>query len=111
MSLTLIVSLIGLLSVGSAVYTGIDLWRKRTLSTSVEVVSSAVQLLKPYKEELAEVNSQLANARVTIKDLGTKLDAAELRAHKLSLELDSARSEISYLRAQVNLLTSRFKDA
>ena len=71
------------------------------------VVQSAVQLLAPYRQEVAELKTKLGEATVTIEKMKTELDTANQRAKNLAEELQSAQAEVGYLRVQVTALTKQ----
>src|SRR5438067_421574 len=94
------VSVIGVLSVLLSIYTGYDYWRKRQSTRSTDVVSSALQLLEPYKLEVAKLQTELSSARATIREM-------EQRSIKLSNQLFEAQREVSFLRIQVDIMRDR----
>lgn len=91
-------------------YTGYEVWRKRQVSKSLDVVTSAIQLLQPYREEVEKVRTELVRASATIEEMTNRLHKAEVRAEELSKELDYARSEVNFLRVQVDMLKNNVKE-
>ncbi len=103
-TLAIIFAVLSTLATTYAIY---DMWRKRQASHSVEVMQSAVNLLGPYKEEVAQLRKDLVEANLTIMDLKNRLGQADLRASELNKELGDARTEVAYLRLQVHTLCSQ----
>lgn len=92
-------------------YAAYDLWKKRHAASSVDVVSSAVELLKPYKEEVSSLRKDLQKANTVIDNLNDKLEKAENRADQLNSQLVDAQTEVGYLKVQVRLLSNQIRDA
>lgn len=99
------------LSALATLYALYDLWRKRKTSNSIEVISSAVALLKPYKDEVSQLRRDLTDANLTIADLSRRLSLADLKASSLNTELENARVELAYLRMQVHTLTVQLSES
>lgn len=94
MTTTTWTALIGLLSVASAVYLTYQAWRSRVSARGTDVVTSAISLLAPYKEEVAELRKALAT---TMLDL----NKAQQKVKRLSADLSEAQVELGLLRTQV----------
>lgn len=107
MNLEILVGLLTILTLVLALIQGYDWFKKRNSKASMDVVTSAMQLLKPYQDEVDILRGNLQNANTQITDLTKKLNAAEARAEELNKQLVDAQSEVSYLRVQVNVLTKR----
>ncbi len=72
-----------------------------------QVVGSALALLGPYRQRVADLEEKLGQAATTIDTLKTQLDAANQRAKNLTDELQNAQAEIGYLRVQVSALSKQ----
>jgi chromosome segregation ATPase len=107
-SLAIVFAVLSGLATMYAIY---DLWRKRKTSNSIEVISSAVALLKPYKDEVSQLRKDLTDANLTIAGLSNRLSEAELRASNLNTELENARVELAYMRMQVHTLTVQLSES
>lgn len=97
----------GVLSVLATLYAAYDLWQRRSASNSLEVMKSAVGLLAPYKEEVAQLRRDLTGANLTIVDLTGRLNQADLKVSELNGELENARTELAYFRLQVHTLSTQ----
>lgn len=73
------------------------------------IVTSALELLAPYKERVEELEKKLGDARRTINDLSSQLDSATRRAGTLNDQLVDAQTELGYLRVQVKALSQQIK--
>jgi cell division septum initiation protein DivIVA len=99
-------TIVTLLGIGTAIIAfgqGYDWWKKRQSKSSVDVVSSAIQLLKPYQEEVSRLQGQVTNLTV-------QLQAAQNRADDLNIQLIDAQTEVRFLRAQVKTFSRQLGD-
>lgn len=71
------------------------------------VVTSALELLEPYKERVEELEVKLKGARKTIDGLTERLDTATRQAGNLNNQLVDAQTEIGYLRVQVKTMSQQ----
>lgn len=118
MNLGVIIAIVGAAAWIPGVYGIIEAVRrhKQSVRSAIDkgdrlVVQSAIELLAPYKSEVAELKTNLHNARDTIDDLKDKLDAATRRANDLNEQLLDAQSELGFLRIQVKSLSQQIKQA
>lgn len=107
MELKTIVILLGVLTALLTLLQGYDWWKKRQSKSSIDVVNSAMQLLKPYQEEAESLRKNLEKANDQILDLSMKLNAAQTEAKELSTQLVDAQAEVGYLRTQVRILSQQ----
>lgn len=74
------------------------------------VVKSALELLQPYKVRVEELETTLATAEHTIRDMNEQLAAANRQVSDLSSKLSDAQAEIGYLRVQVKTLSQQLPE-
>lgn len=105
MNIELVVTILGVGTSLLVLKQGYEWWKNRNSKTSVDVVSSAVQLLKPYREEVEALRKSLQGANQQIRELTDKLTAAETRAFRLNNELADAQLEVRILQGQVKTMS------
>ena len=98
MNVGTIVSMIGILTGLIALYNFYDFWRKRQSTKSIDIVTSAIQLLEPYKEEVTYYREIVAN-------LTKELALTQKTAREVTKQLGEAQVEISFLRLQIKKLS------
>ena len=117
MNVGVVIAIVGALAWLPGIYGVIEAIRRHRESVrqSVDegdrlVVQSAIQLLAPYKTEVAELKKNLKHAAETIDDLKTQLDDANKRASSLNAQLVDAQTELSYLRVQVKIMSQQISN-
>ncbi len=110
MKLETVVLLLGVGTAFIALFQGYDWWKNKQSKSSINIVDSAIQLLKPYQQEVEELRASLQKANTQIYDLTQTLNAAETRANILNNRLADAQSEVGYLRTQVKILSQQLGD-
>jgi chromosome segregation ATPase len=103
--------IIGILTVLCTLYATYDMWRKRRTSPPADVVSSAVELLKPYQEEVKTLRTDLNKANQTIRILNNELEKAQTHAELLNSQLADAQAEVGFLKVQVRTMSIQLRDA
>lgn len=104
-----IVTGIGLVTSIIVIAQGYSWWKNKQSKSSVDVVTSAVQLLRPYQEEVDRLSKKLETANSQILDMTQKLNNAENRANDLNNLLVDAQAEVGYLRTQVKVLSKQLE--
>ena len=105
MSIEKVVTLLGVLTALLMLLQGYDWWKKRQAKSSVDVVSSAVHLLKPYQEEVDRLRGSLVTANSQIIELTRELNTAQSKADDLNNQLVDAQAELGFLRSQVKIMS------
>jgi chromosome segregation ATPase len=102
--------IISALAVCATLYQVYLAWRARRqekmraeLSGDRVVVQSALELLKPYKEQVAELRAELTNAN-------TALASASVQISDLTSRLFEAQTELTALRQQIKTMSSDLRD-
>ncbi|HET9889637.1 MAG TPA: hypothetical protein VFQ42_03975 [Mycobacterium sp.] len=112
MNSTLLISLIGAAAWLPGVWGIVEAIRKRRRATAQAadesdriVVKSAVDLLKPYRERVEELESKLGSAEHTIGEMTNQLTQANRQVAELTSKLADAQTEVNFLRLQVKTLS------
>ncbi|HEX3778545.1 MAG TPA: hypothetical protein VHX38_02680 [Pseudonocardiaceae bacterium] len=114
MNAVLLIGLIGAAAWIPGLWGIVDGWRKRRAERDQQadegdrlVVKSAVELLKPYRERVEELESKLSGAERTIRDMTGQLRSANARAEDLNSKLADAQTELNFLRLQVKTMSQQ----
>lgn len=114
MNVAVLIGIVGALAWIPGIWGVIEAIRKRRAAAEHAadegdriVVQSAVELLEPYRKEVGELKTKLAEATATIGNLNTELATARREAHELNEKLQNAQAELGYLRVQVSALSKQ----